>query len=226
MALSSPLRSAGRAVRSVPSEAGSRERLLAAGALQLRTAGARTLTVRGTAAAAGVNLGSFVHHFGSREAFISNLIEGMYAPLFNQLQLKVAAEVDVVVRLRDAVLTVVTWIAEHRQSLVQLLLDAAAGEAAALRFLRSLDQRHPALLLQLIEDALQQRRLCRADPHQHLLFLMSSMALPTLLLNVVSERGLAPARLVRALDALAVDPAAIEQRLDWALRGLAPQEAS
>lgn len=211
------------AQRPVSAAAGSRERLLAAGAVQLRDAGARRLTVRGIAAAAGVNLGSFVYHFGSRQAFITQLIEDLYAPLFRQLQVQVAAEGDALLRLRTALLALVRWIAQNRQTLGHLLLDAAAGEVAATDFLASLDRRHPALLLQLIGEAQQQHRLGRADPAHHLLFLMSSMAVPALLFHVVGQRGLVPPRMLRTLDTLAIEPAAIEQRLDWALRGLAPE---
>ncbi len=200
-----------------------RERLLAAGLALARKAGVKALTVRAVAATAQANLGSFVHHFGTRDAFLDELIERWYAPVFQRLQLTASAGTLPLDALRAALLQLVAWLVDNRDFVVQLVLDAGAGETAALRFLRSLDARHPALLLQMIERAQRAGALRRDPPLHQLLFLMSTLAAPVLMFHLLSRRGVAPPGLALALAPLATDPASVKQRLGWALRGLAPE---
>jgi AcrR family transcriptional regulator len=216
--------------RSSRSDTSARERLLDAGLALARRSGLRALTVRGVATAAEANLGSFVHHFGSRDAFVAELIERWYAPLFARLELTahggVTGRPRAVERLRSVLLQLVRWLVDNRDFVAHLLLDAGAGEAAARRFLRTVDRRHPALLLELIAQAQAARQLRRGEPLHLLLFLMGTLAAPVLLLHLLSARGGAPPPLVQSLAAFATDGAHIEQRLDWALRGLQPDRGA
>lgn len=200
----------------------SRERLLQAGLALARTQGLRRLTVRGVSAHAGANLGSFVHHFGTRDAFIGELIERLYAPMLARLALDATAEGDPLLRLRRVLLQLAQWFVEQRDFIAHLLLDANAGEAAAQRFLGSMDKRHPALLLALIVQAQQAGRLrTDAAPHQ-MLFLMSTLALPALMFHLLGPQ--LPRPLAQTLLPYTTEMAELEQRLDWALRALAPDE--
>ena len=199
-----------------------RERLLQAGLAQARRGGVKNLTVRAVAAQAGANLGSFVHHFGTRDAFLDELIERWYAPVFERLQLDAAAGTAPLEALRAALLHLVAWLVDNRAFVAQLLLDAAAGEPAAQRFVRSLDARHPALLLALVQRAQQAGTLRRDEPVHQLLFLMTTLAVPVLMFHLALRPGAAPPALARSLAAFTTDLAQVEQRLGWALRGLAP----
>ena len=60
-----------------------RQLLLEQGLRLCREKGLRGIKVRELAAAADVNLGSFVHHFGNRERFLDELVELWYAPVFS-----------------------------------------------------------------------------------------------------------------------------------------------
>lgn len=199
-----------------------RERLLRAGQALARQKGIKALTVRAVAAKAEANLGSFVYHFGTRDHFVDELIERWYAPMFDRLQLVAGHDADALQALRHVMQQLVAWIVDNRAFLARLVLDAGAGEAGAQRFLRTLDTRHPALLLQLIVRAQQAGQLRGGDPLHQMLFLMSTMALPVLALHLAGQRGAAAPAIVKALAAFTTDPAQADQRLDWALRGLAP----
>ena len=59
-----------------------RQLLLEQGLRLCREKGLRGIKVRELAASAGVNLGSFVYHFGNRERFLDELVELWYAPMF------------------------------------------------------------------------------------------------------------------------------------------------
>ena len=50
-------------------------------------------------------------------------------------------------------LRLVDWVIANREFVGHLVLAASAGEGAARRFLSTMDQRHPVLLLQLIVQA-------------------------------------------------------------------------
>lgn len=199
-----------------------RERLLRAGQALVRQKGIKALTVRAVAARAEANLGSFVYHFGTRDAFVGELIERWYAPMFERLRLVADHDADALQALRRVMQQLVAWIVDNRAFLARLVLDAGAGEAGAQRFLRTLDARHPALLLQLIVRAQQAGQLRRDEPLHQLLFLMSTLALPVLAFHLAARRGAGAPAIVKTLATFTTDPARVEQRLDWALRGLVP----
>ena len=202
-----------------------RQHLLDSGTRLARQGGLRALTVRGVCEAAGANPGTFVYHFGTRDAFIAELIERWYAPLMSSLTATVDRGGSPRARLRGLVLQLATWAAANSRFITTLVLDAAAKEPAAQQFLRSLAGRHPPLILRVLREGQQAGELRAADPLHQLLFLMSAMALPILLTDRMADSGLAPRVLAATLRRFARDRQSIEQRLDWALAGLSMEAA-
>ena len=200
-----------------------REQLLQAGTRLARKVGLSGLTVRGVCDAAGANPGTFVYHFGTRDAFIAELIERWYAPLMAGLSATVDSAGPPLPRLRALLAQLAGWAAANSRFITNLILDAAAGETAAQQFLRSLAGRHPPLILRVLREGQKAGVLRRADPLHQMLFLMSSLALPILLADRVAGSGLAPRLLVSALGRLARDRRSIDERIDWALAGLAKE---
>jgi len=213
---------AARAPAPAPASPDSRARLLAAGLALAQRDGLRALSVRGVAAQAGANLGSFVYHFGTREAFVTELIESWYAPFYGRLQAAASAGGVPLARLRQLVLQLVDFMTEHRVFIGQVLMDAAAGEPPARAFMQSLSNRHPRLLLAAIRDAQAAGGLRREDPVNTLLFLLGSLVLPMLFVTGLARAGILPRELGPRLQAQAADRAALMARFEWALRGLAP----
>src|ERR1700693_1793181 len=84
-----------------------RDRLLASGHRAVIKHGFRTMTVRKVAAAGHVNLGSFVYHFGTRDAFVEELMERWYAPLLVRVNKVATEDGRPVGRLRSAILQLV-----------------------------------------------------------------------------------------------------------------------
>ncbi len=182
--------------------------------------GCDRITVRGVCQQAGANLGSFVYHFGSREAFVAEVIERWYGPLLEQMSATVDRALPPAERLRELVLQLGDWAAANSRFITHVLMDAASGEAAAQQFVRSLANRHPALILRVVAEAQRARELPRGEPLNVLLFLMGAVALPILLTDRLAEARLAPAELTRTLVRFAREREHRVQRLDWALRGL------
>lgn len=203
-----------------PVPASVRERLLQVGARQAELGGLRSITVRGVCEQAGANTGSFVYHFGSRDAFVTEVIEGRYAPMFERLTASIDDAQRPVERLRTLLLQVSDWGARNARFVAHVLADAEAGEVAAREFLRTLGGRHPALLLQVIRDAQRARELPRGNPLNLLLYLGGVVALPLLLAaRLDSTQAVSPA-FMQTLGELARERRFRAQRLDWALRGL------
>lgn len=198
-----------------------RARLLRAGLAIAQRCGLRAVAVRAVAARARVNLGSFVYHFGSRDAFIAELIEQWYGPFHKALQLTVDAGAPPRERLRALLAQVADFLAEHRRFIGHVLMDAAAGEPAARRFMRSIAGRHPALVLQAIVDAQRAGELPPAPPLNTMAFLFAAVGGPMVLLGGLADSGLLPAPFASQLRHAVLDPDGARQRIDWALRGLA-----
>lgn len=199
-----------------------RERLLRAGLAIARRSGLRAVTVRGVAARAGANLGSFVHHFGTREAFVAELLERWYAPLMGRLDGAVHADGSPLRQLRALVMQLASWAVANAAFIAQLVQDAAHGERAARRFLRDMPARHPARVLAAIQKAQTAGEMRREPPTHVLLFILGSLALPALLFSGLDLHRILPREFSERLRHSAVDLAQIERRLEWVLRGLAP----
>jgi TetR/AcrR family transcriptional repressor of nem operon len=192
----------------------------------LRENGLRNLTVRSLCLRAGENTGSFVYHFGSRDQFATELIENWYAPLFQKLQWQLDQQHDALTRLQDMLRQLLGFLRTNSDLITQLLLDAAAGEKAVLSFMSTLSPRHPQLMLQCVQEAQHEGHLCEAPAMHQLLFLMSALGLPVLVQQLVSGRDILPAIMQTSLHSFATEPAYIEQRLQWAIRGLRPVKES
>lgn len=201
-----------------------RQQLLDCGLAMAKEAGLRALTVRGLCQRAGVNPGSFVYHFGSRDRYLAELLENWYAPLFRHMQSQLQQQASALPRLQTLLRQLLAFVAEHGELIAHMLLDAAAGETAAQGFLSTLAPRHPKLLLQSIADAQQAGELERGDPLHQALFLMAALGLPALAQHIIAGKPLLPSLIQQAFNTYAIDPRHIEQRLQWALRGLRPLE--
>ena len=196
--------------------------LLEHGLRLARQGGLRRLTVRGVCAAADVNPGSFVYHFRTRDHFVAELIEQVYAPLFTRMQANYSQSGAPLERLRAMLVNLLQFVVALDSVLAQFILDAIAGEAPAMAFMRGVDMRHPQLLLRCIAEAQAAGELRRDAPEHQLLFLMAAIGLPAVLRGLVADRPMLPKIFRDALHRYAVEPQAVEQRLDWALQGLRP----
>src|SRR5512132_3766401 len=103
-----------------------RERLLQAGTRLARKGGLSGLTVRGICDAAGANPGTFVYHFGTRDAFIAELIERWYAPLMAGLSATVDSAAPPLPRLRALLAQLAGWAAANSRFITNVILDAAS----------------------------------------------------------------------------------------------------
>lgn len=200
-----------------------REALLKSGREIVLRVGFGALTVREVTAAADANLGSFVYHFGTREAFVRELIEQWYLPLFARVRAVADSDGKAIDRLRAAVGQLLEFSGAEEQFVGRLAMGAAVDEPAARHFLSTLAGRHPQVLLGLVRAAQAEGSLVDEDPLQVLLFLMAPVGLPRLLAAAWNGPPVFGKTLSAALSRIASDPDRIRQRLEWAIDGLTPR---
>ena len=206
--------------------AATREALLDSGFALAARVGLRGLTVRGVTSRTGANPGSFVYHFGSRDAFQRELLERWYQPLCADLSQQLDNAEAALPRLRSMLLHVTGFVNRNGGFISQLLMDALAGEAVAREFLAGLSPRHFVLLLDAVRKAQQAGAVCDADPLHILSMLVAASGAPLMLHYLIAGQPAVPQLMQESLMRFGADPAAIAQRIDWALKGVSTTAAA
>ena len=198
--------------------------LLKAGRELFPQTGAAGLSVRKLAERAGVNLGMFHYHFGTKDEFVRRLLQQLYDDMFANLELAASGGPGVDA-LRAALCVLGRFARDHASLLRRLLIDALAGEPQAAAFLRANVHRHLGVIRRLIEDGQREGLLRKTAPAQALAFVAGSIAAPLLVAASLRDRALAkPGVAGRFAKEIASD-AAIAERADFALAGLAATPA-
>jgi|ERR1700674_2530806 AcrR family transcriptional regulator len=200
--------------------------LLAAGRELFPQRGCASLSLREVADAAGVNLGMFHYHFGSRDAFLRALMQQAYEEMFATLTLEVAREGDAVSHLRRALRVLGRFLRDNRPFLARVLADALSGEQCAREFLRDNLPRHLGVLQGLIAAGQRDGLLIALPVAQALGTCAGALAMPILFGGALVESGaLAPA-VSKALEATLLSDAAIDQRIDLVLAAISQSATS
>ena len=198
----------------MPKRKSTREHLLNTGAMIVGESGLRALTVRGLSLRAGTNTGSFVYHFGNREAFLTELLERWYEPLFTGIRTHANIHLPAFEKLEAILGDVMEFIA-------QLVLDALAGEQAAIRFISGIHTRHPLVLLETIREAQQEGSVLMGDPMNILIYLVCCGGAPFILSGQLQVHDPKAARpVLDLLGSILNDPESARQRTTWTLRGI------
>lgn len=205
----------------MPKRRSTREHLLNMGAAIIAESGLRGLTVRGLSQQAGTNPGSFVYHFGNRETFLNELLERWYEPLFTGVRTHANIHLPAFEKLEAILGDVMEFLLIHGQFIAQLVLDALAGEQAAIRFISGLHTRHPLVLLETIREAQQEGSILSGNPMNMLIYLVCCGGAPFILsgqLQVHDPKSVRP--VLDLLGSILNDPESARQRMTWALRGI------
>ena len=197
------------------------QRLLDAGMELLPQTGCRGLSARRLAEHAGVNLGMFHYHFKTRDNFIRTLLGQVYERMFSMLVLRAQEGATPVQKLRDALLVLAQFGRKHRLLLQRIFGDALGGETVAVEFLQTNVPRHLAVLAGLIGEAQRAGEIVAVPLPQAVAFLAGSVMAPVLLGAAAIESGMLPATAGAMVERDVLSKKAIEQRIEFALRGLA-----
>ena len=187
--------------------------LLKAGRELFPHTGAAGLSVRKVAERAGVNLGMFHYHFGTKDEFVRLLLQQLYDDMFANLELA-ASTGPVVDALRAALCVLGRFVRDHAGLLRRLLVDALSGEPQAGAFLRANVHRHLGVVRRLIEDGQREGVLRRMAPAQALALLAAGVATPLFVAASLRESGLAPPGVATRFAKDVATDAAIAERAD------------
>ncbi|MEO3692168.1 TetR/AcrR family transcriptional regulator [Roseateles paludis] len=198
--------------------------LLDAGAVLYPKLGCAALSVRKVAEAAGVNPAMVHYHFGSKDAFLTAVLQQVYEGMFSRLQAASepgpGAEGDVMTRLARTLFALGSFVREHRPLIGRLWGDAMAGQGVVVDFVKANVPRHLGLLMTLLAEAEQAGRLRPEPMLTRLSFIAGAVLAPMLMLGGAREMGVLPAMLAPLLDAQVMSDEALQRRIDWALDAL------
>ena len=199
-----------------------RDVLLQSGLALVSQKGLRGLTVRELAAHANVNLGSFVYHFRNRDAFLQELVEIWYEPMYAQLRetSESSDEASAVGRLRATIENLIDFVSANAAFISHLFADAIAGEVAAQQFLLHLPYRHPQIIYRLLQEAQSERSVPDGSVLHLMIFIMTAVGMPMLLAGEIMQGCTWLPVDAQKMRDLMRDPAAAKQRLVWALAGI------
>ena len=199
--------------------------LLKAGHELLPATGVRALSIRQVTERAGVNLGMFHYHFKTKDVFVRAILESQYNQMFASLEIATHRSTSVVENLRAAVMVLALFGRDNRMLLVRLAGDALAGEVMAVEFLRANLPRHIAVIAALIAQGQKLGRFRKMPIPQAIAFLMGGVGAPILLGAALVNSGFAPPPLASGLDDAVFSDAAIRERIEMALTGLAAKKS-
>lgn len=196
--------------------------LVEAGRTLLPQTGVRGLSIRAVSERAGVNLGMFHYHFKTKDAFVRNILQATYNEMFSSLQMTSSKGASALENLRASANLLARFGRDNRQLIVRLLGDALAGEVVAMEFLRANMPRHIEVIIRLITQAQLDGELRKIPLAQAIAFLLGSVAAPLLIGTAAMNSGLAPDAVAKQIEDAVFTNAAIAERIDMALAGMAP----
>ena len=192
--------------------------LLDAGLALLPLTGCAGLSVRRLTEHAKVNLGMFHYHFKTKENFIKAVLQRTYEEMFTALTLRVNPAYPPLHNLRDALGVLGSFGLKNRLLLVRILGDAMSGEPLASAFLRGNLPRHIDVIASLVRQAQSNGSLNTAPVPQVIAFMAGAIAAPILAATVLQKKAATEGQ-----AGLLLSEQALAQRIEFALRGLAPE---
>jgi AcrR family transcriptional regulator len=198
---------------------GTDQRLIRAARELLPVSGCTGLNLREVARKAGVNLGMFHYHFGSKAEFVRRVLQELYEEFFRGFNLPEETTPDVEKRLRLTLLRMGFFTRDNRHLFVALLKDLLNGDEEVARFVRDNFARHVDILQSLVREGQSGGRFRKLEPLQSLMLLMAFVNGPNLVAGQLECRAGVAAQAQRIRDAVLSDRA-VSDRVELALETL------
>jgi hypothetical protein len=149
------------------------------------------------------------------------VLQSFYEEMFGDLTTAAAGASDPVAGLRSALRVIARFGRDHRVLLRRLIADAAAGERPARDFVRENFPRHVTVLVGLIGAGQRRGALKPVPITQATAFIAGAVASPILIGSAMVEAGLAPPDVAARFTVDVLADAALDERIELALAGLA-----
>ena len=165
------------------------KRLLEAGRKQLYKTGITGLRLRQVAQEAGVNLGMFHYHFGSRDEFVTRLLKDIYKDFITRLRIDTAPNLPPEERLRRAITSMGLFVRENRVLIATLLADALSGDKSAAKFIRDNFTEHVGMLAGLLRECRESGAIADLPEPLLLSTIAGSLAAPAMMVTGLEKTG-------------------------------------
>lgn len=191
--------------------------LLEAGLALLPLTGCAGLSVRRLTEHAGVNLGMFHYHFKTKENFIKAVLQHSYDKMFSALTLQVDPTHPAQQNLRDSLGVLGRFGLQNSRLLLRIMGDAISGEPLAAGFLKANLPRHVKVIAALVAQAQHEGSMNRVPVPQAIAFMAGAVAAP-----ILAGAALQQSPEAGGAAGMLLSEQALAQRIEFALRGLAP----
>lgn len=194
--------------------------LLAAGRALFPGRGCAGMSLREVAEAAGVNLGMFHYHFGSREAFLRALMQQAYEEMFATLTLETGRDGTALGNLRAALRVLGRFLRDNRPFIARVLADALCGEACAREFMRENAPRHLAVLQKYLVEGQRDATIQPLPIPQLIGTCGGALAFPIIVGGAIAQDGGLGASITKSIQSTLLSEAAIDQRIELVLAAI------
>ncbi|MGN0821648.1 MAG: TetR/AcrR family transcriptional regulator [Akkermansia sp.] len=196
-----------------------KEKLIRIGLEWLKRGGVRSMKLRRICAEAELSPGTFTAYFSTLGEYKQRVLEHWYEPLQTEVQGLFARARGATEELRAVLEKVLGFFRPNAAVVIQLLLDASAGEQVVHGFLRNMQAGHINTVRRALLRAQEAGSIVSAPVEQQMFYLLGAVNMPVLFYHLLPE-DLPTSETV--LDALGdiVNEEKTLQRLDWALKGI------
>lgn len=201
-----------------------RQKLLQEGREVFLKEGAKNLSVRKVASKAGVNLGSFVYHFKTKDAFIEEIIYSHYDELMGILNTAIEG-LDVTQDPLTIIKRVVEAFSEasgNNPLAFRLIADLLQGEEVILKAAMKNPPDHILFAVDIIKKCQAKGQIRKdIDARLALILIVSAMGFPALVGNQIAKKS-SKSGLLKEMAVLLVGDQSRKVRLEVILKGLKP----
>lgn len=200
------------------------KKLIQAGKELVPRMGISGLKIRDVADKAGVNLGMFNYHFGTKEKYLEALMISVYSEFLSGFKLDSEVGDTSRERLKNALISGARFVRENRMLIAALLEEIIKGNTKLIEFIRKNMTKHVNILLGLIKQCQKDGYIVKTSIFAVIPVLVGAALLPSVIIRILEKnyKGTFLGAFIPMLKQSAISDSSIEERIDIALKGLAP----
>lgn len=195
------------------------ERLIEIGQQWLKRGGVRGMKLRRICAEAELSPGTFTAYFPTLGEFKKKVLDNWYTPLQTEVNRIEKIEGNAKERLRTILLAVMRFFRPNAGVMIQLLLDASAGEQVVSDFIQKLQGNHIFAVRRALLEAQAAGAIEQAPVEQQMFYLVGAVNMPVMFYHLLPDNMPIGTSILDSLGN-AVSEEMTLQRLDWALKGI------
>jgi AcrR family transcriptional regulator len=188
-----------------------------------RERGCSGLRMRDIAEKAGVNLGLFHYHFGSKKRFVRVVLQEMYEEFFEKLTVASQSGKDARAQLKNTLFAMACFLRDERGLLVSIIKDILNGDTEVLNFVKKNLPRHSSVVMSLLSRCQEEGTLIQVPLLQLMPHVLGGLQLPSVIAGILEMNPKAHSgSFLEDLERGVLTDEAISDRIDFVLKGLRP----